>query len=163
MSDGWTPERVEMLKQLLAENFSFSEIASRLGGEISRSGVAGKVARMGLNGLSQRPGATHAKHTPRHRGPVFRPVIVKAEPPVFLCEPEAHADGPVCRYMNGHPTEPGWQYCGHPVAKPGTSWCSFHSSIVWEPQRTEASRRKYENAEAHAAKSDAAMRRAGLG
>lgn len=49
----WTDERVELLKRLWHDGSSYSEIASALGGGISRSAVAGKVLRLGLGGRKQ--------------------------------------------------------------------------------------------------------------
>jgi GcrA cell cycle regulator len=61
----WTPERVELLKQMWAEGLSASTIAGRLGGGISRNAVIGKVHRLGLSGR-----ATPARTaTPRPRRP----------------------------------------------------------------------------------------------
>jgi GcrA cell cycle regulator len=61
----WTPERVELLKQLWQEGLSASVIAGRLGAGISRNAVIGKVHRLGLSGR-----ATPARtSTPRPRRP----------------------------------------------------------------------------------------------
>lgn len=45
-AEGWTPERIERLKQLRAESKSFTEIGRELG--ISRNAISGKVWRLGL-------------------------------------------------------------------------------------------------------------------
>lgn len=51
----WTAERVEILKQGVAEGLSYTEISQRLNGVFSRSACIGKAKRMGL---AQPPAAT---------------------------------------------------------------------------------------------------------
>jgi GcrA cell cycle regulator len=57
---GWTDERVETLSKLWGEGLSASQIASALGGGVTRNAVIGKVHRLGLSGRARRarPGAT---------------------------------------------------------------------------------------------------------
>jgi GcrA cell cycle regulator len=51
----WNDERVETLKKLWSEGLSASQIANRLGRDLSRNAVIGKVHRLGLSGrASQR-------------------------------------------------------------------------------------------------------------
>ncbi|WP_341760075.1 GcrA family cell cycle regulator [Candidatus Endowatersipora endosymbiont of Watersipora subatra] len=45
----WTDEKVTQLSRLWADGFSASEIASELGGGITRNAVIGKVYRLGLS------------------------------------------------------------------------------------------------------------------
>ena len=49
MINGWTDDRVEVLKKLWAEGLSASQIAKQLGG-VTRNAVIGKVHRLGLAG-----------------------------------------------------------------------------------------------------------------
>jgi GcrA cell cycle regulator len=49
MMNGWTEERVEILKRLWTEGLSASQIAKQLGG-VTRNAVIGKVHRLGLAG-----------------------------------------------------------------------------------------------------------------
>jgi hypothetical protein len=46
----WSEEAVERLKALHAQGFSGAELASRLGGGLTRSAVFGKLHRLGLTG-----------------------------------------------------------------------------------------------------------------
>jgi GcrA cell cycle regulator len=46
----WNDERVETLKKLWSEGLSASQIANRLGRDLSRNAVIGKVHRLGLSG-----------------------------------------------------------------------------------------------------------------
>lgn len=52
---GWTEDRVEWLRRLWADGLSCSEIASEMGGGLTRNGVIGKVQRLGLSGRGARP------------------------------------------------------------------------------------------------------------
>ena len=45
----WTDERVELLKKLWADGLSASQIATQLGGGVSRNAVIGKVHRLKLS------------------------------------------------------------------------------------------------------------------
>lgn len=69
----WTPERVEKLKALVADNLSASQIADELGG-VTRNAVIGKVARLGLTlGAGQR---TPIKRRPKRQAPAYRSNVV---------------------------------------------------------------------------------------
>jgi hypothetical protein len=46
----WSEEAVELLRALHAQGFSGAELASRLGGGLTRSAVFGKLHRLGLTG-----------------------------------------------------------------------------------------------------------------
>ncbi len=46
----WTDERVELLKKLWGDGLSASQIATEIGGGITRNAVIGKVHRLGLSG-----------------------------------------------------------------------------------------------------------------
>ncbi|THF50665.1 GcrA family cell cycle regulator [Allorhizobium terrae] len=54
----WTDERVEKLKKLWAEGLSASQIATQLGGGVSRNAVIGKVHRLCLPGRVKAGGTT---------------------------------------------------------------------------------------------------------
>ncbi|HBF30511.1 GcrA family cell cycle regulator [Rhizobium sp.] len=56
----WTDERVEKLKKLWAEGLSASQIATQLGGGVSRNAVIGKVHRLCLPGRAKAGGTTAA-------------------------------------------------------------------------------------------------------
>jgi hypothetical protein len=50
----WSEEAVERLKALHGQGLSGAELASRLGGGLTRSAVFGKLHRLGLTGKSER-------------------------------------------------------------------------------------------------------------
>jgi GcrA cell cycle regulator len=58
----WNKERVEILEKLWAEGLSASQIAGRLGRDLSRNAVIGKVHRLGL---SARANARHSMYSRR--------------------------------------------------------------------------------------------------
>ncbi len=49
MTNGWTDDRVTLLKKLWTDGLSASQIAKQLGG-VTRNAVIGKVHRLGLAG-----------------------------------------------------------------------------------------------------------------
>lgn len=55
MSFVWSVEAVERLKALHAQGLSGSELASRLGGGLTRSAIFGKLHRLGLTGKTGEP------------------------------------------------------------------------------------------------------------
>lgn len=84
MSDavsGWTDERVELLGKLWSEGLSASQIATALGGGVTRNAVIGKVHRLGLSGR------TKGSPPPAPRAPKPRPP--SAPGPVLDAAPSA--------------------------------------------------------------------------
>ena len=81
----WTDERVERLSTLWLEGRSASQIASELGGGVSRNAVIGKVHRLGLSGRVVPPADASA---PRIRE------VVPPEPVAEAISPAAW-DAPV--------------------------------------------------------------------
>lgn len=59
----WTDERVERLKRLWAEGLSASQIATQLGGGVSRNAVIGKVHRLNLPGRAKAGGTQATART----------------------------------------------------------------------------------------------------
>lgn len=114
----WTPERTAHLHELRALHHSFGVIASSLG--ITRSQVAGKCKREGLVGGST---VTLA--------PVARPRRVLPPAPEMLNIGIYDLRRNTCRFM-----ATGATYCGHDTA--GASYCAYHRSIVYRPERRAA-------------------------
>jgi GcrA cell cycle regulator len=67
MTNGWTEDRVEILKKLWTEGLSASQIAKQLGG-VTRNAVIGKVHRLGLAGR-----AAPSRPVKRISVPIARP------------------------------------------------------------------------------------------
>lgn len=78
----WTDERVEKLKKLWAEGLSASQIATQLGGGVSRNAVIGKVHRLCLPGRAKAGGtiATPARTPKRPAAPAARAPNYPARP-----------------------------------------------------------------------------------
>jgi hypothetical protein len=93
----WPAERTKRLRELLAAGLGYRAIAREL--ECSRSAVAGKAARLGLNREPATPSLDERLRWDR-----------------------VTATG--CRWVEGDPrTE--WRWCGAPQ-KAGTAWCAQH-------------------------------------
>lgn len=155
----WTTARVDQLRQLHAEGFSFSEIASQIGG-ITRNAAIGKAARIGLDARASFNNAPIRKLDPVERA---RRLALRAErrnaaqrrrwalakmgtgislPPEPLpppapvpleCRPcsllELTAD--TCRFPIGDPGERDFHFCG---AQPQVgSYCGFHDKLTHSP------------------------------
>lgn len=113
----WTDERVEKLKVLHANGYSFSEIAAELGGGISRNGAIGKAHRLGLDG---------------RKVPFKAPAGIKPEPFVIACvevEPRhltfANLQENDCRFSYG---DGPFSFCGLPKVA-GSSYCGPHHRV----------------------------------
>lgn len=76
MTNGWTDDRVSLLKKLWTDGLSASQIAKQLGG-VTRNAVIGKVHRLGLAGR-----AAPSRPIKRVAAPVvrLRPVLVASQP-----------------------------------------------------------------------------------
>jgi GcrA cell cycle regulator len=76
----WTPERVELLKELWAKGLSASNIAGRLGQGITRNAVIGKVHRLNLAGRAPQPRSEVARprkvREPAHPGRQVAPLTL---------------------------------------------------------------------------------------
>lgn len=146
----WTAERVEHLKSLWLSGSSAAEIAKELG-NTTRSGVLGKINRLGLcdedrpprpelNGRHKSPG--HHVLTQRTRSierPKFPKIpelrVVKAE------ETEMLREGPVislldltskgCRWPMGTPGQPTFGFCGADRAHPEKPYCDRHAARAY--------------------------------
>ena len=86
MTNGWTDDRVTLLKKLWTDGLSASQIAKQLGG-VTRNAVIGKVHRLGLAGR-----ATPSRPIKRIATPLVRvrPVLV-----VSQLAPEAAPTAPL--------------------------------------------------------------------
>jgi GcrA cell cycle regulator len=76
MTNGWTDDRVSLLKKLWTDGLSASQIAKQLGG-VTRNAVIGKVHRLGLAGRAAPSRPVKRIATPVVR---LRPVLVAAAP-----------------------------------------------------------------------------------
>jgi GcrA cell cycle regulator len=157
----WTDERVETLKKLWGEGLSASQIATEIGGGITRNAVIGKVHRLGLSGRGKAkappPARPKAKAVPAPSAPAPapRPAAIVAPPPAALAIEAAPEPAPVavadevglplservtimdlresmCRWPMGDPTKPEFRFCGARSVT-GLPYCSHHAQVAYQP------------------------------
>ena len=166
----WNDERTALLTKLWAEGASASVIASRLGDDVSRNAVIGKVHRLGL------PGRHTASRRPKPRlpqscgGAVPRPAPLGSNQPVcsihdlapqsgalpaptlriVRCSDEQHEAAPgvslfdlkesMCRWPEGDPKDDGFHFCGQ-YAEDGQSYCARHGRLAVQTDHKSQKRR----------------------
>ena len=154
----WTDERVELLKQLWGDGLSASQIATQLGGGVSRNAVIGKVHRLSLSGRAKpaasgprpprkpRPAApprlprtfvagntalkVHAQPLPRRA-----PVPVPAEElvvPISLNVSLVALNDQMCKWPIGDPGAEGFHFCGHHNFN-SLPYCEYHARLAYQP------------------------------
>lgn len=141
----WSEERIALLTKLWGEGLSCSQIATEMGGNVTRNSVIGKVTRLKLpkrlvtharaNTSKRVPGAVPARrrpNTPRvpsNSTPRPPQVIVDTTPapeaPASLCLPLIELTATTCRWPVGDPRQPGFGFCGHDIAE-GSRYCPYH-------------------------------------
>lgn len=153
----WTDQHLALLKERFEAGDSATQIAVRLGDGFSRNAVIGKLHRLNLKRgkvvavqsvkktpgpawegrARQKPSLARVRSTITTSDEVVEPLVV---PQPELVEPTGggvplHAlDGlfRMCRWIVRPDAERkgGDLYCGHRTV-PGTSWCSWHKSLVF--------------------------------
>ena len=127
----WPPERVAMLRRLVAEGLSGSEIGREM--DLTKGAVIGKCRRLGIRlqgnnfGGGCRTGQVlKPKPVPvvRKRKAVAAPVVVVPAPvPAPGIKPTR-----TCQWLDG--SAPQWRTCDAPT-RPGTAWCETHYRRVY--------------------------------
>lgn len=116
MNQAWTDERINSLRQLHSEGFTFSEIARALG--TSRGSCIGKADRLQL---PERP-------RPQAKKPTRRPHQPLSEVGrLHLLDIRDHH----CRFPIGEPEQPGFAFCG--AEKVRGAYCAHHADIAYRP------------------------------
>lgn len=159
----WTPERVELLKQMWADGLSASVIAGRLGAGVSRNAVIGKVHRLGLSGRAMPPRTA----SPRPRRP-HQPSLAGSQPGRPRMLPTAGATALKAQVCQERVVEPDPEpirlvdiprgervnllmlsdkTCRWPIGEPGTDdfffcgmsprestpYCEYHARLAYQP------------------------------
>lgn len=144
----WNDKRIELLKELWDEGLSCSQIAARLGRDVSRNAVIGKASRLGLprRACSRLASTSKRPRKPRPRPwrdwrpkqtPVSALFAAKPFAPTYIelvipeCERKTlmqlgDAD---CRWPcnNG---EPDYQFCARPKVD-GLPYCKDHARVAY--------------------------------
>ena len=157
----WTDERVELLKKLWSDGLSASQIATQLGGGVSRNAVIGKVHRLKLSGRGrtsssqprQKKAATAAKSIMRPSRPMTTSIGATALQAQFDAEPVmrqalrpmANVVIPIsrklqlielnertCKWPNGDPLAEDFSFCGNDAGENGP-YCGYHSRVAYQP------------------------------
>ena len=147
---GWDDERVELLRRLWADGNSAGQIASRLGGAVTRNAVIAKVWRLGLSGRSTTSRAPMRKRVspaqkahrqklhklffaPRERQPdvtfidIHEPVPIPPRQRKTLQQLDEHH----CRWPVGDPRQPDFHFCGA-EREPGVAYCQMHQRRAFD-------------------------------
>lgn len=126
----WTPERIEILRDLWSQNIRVIEIAKTL--KISRNAVIGKASRLRLP-MRVRPGMRSTERKPRVAGPQLKKSIPfklkevpKAISPVSLADIKPHQ----CRWPIGDPKHDDFHMCGGQRVDSGP-YCQGHTEVAY--------------------------------
>jgi GcrA cell cycle regulator len=158
---GWTPERVERLKTLAAENkLSARQIGTELG--FRRGAVLGKLKRLGIS--IAKPAKPTTCRKPRRRGArkargprsysyrspkAARDLAIAAarelqaieaeleravllEPPATAIRSVLELRAGVCRYPFGDPRHPNFCFCGGEAFQ-SLPYCAGHARLSYRP------------------------------
>jgi GcrA cell cycle regulator len=152
----WPDARVEALKRAWREGLSASQIAARLGDDLTRSAVIGKLHRLGVSG-GRKPSAPRLPLAPSPPRSVGRPALTLVTPgrlePILDAPPISAASGAPpfrpgpkylrdmtareCRFGLGDPG-PGagafQLFCAAPTS--GHAYCAHHRAIAILPPRS---------------------------
>lgn len=145
-SHEWTEAEEQQLRALHAQGLSSSQIAVKIGRGKTRSGVIGKLHRLGI----VRPQAAQSTRTRiyERKGPkpdappkakIGKPSLPVIPPPrstfqddcIILRKPEPDR----CSFPIGDPSAKGFHLCGLPRRK-GSSYCEDHYTVAHAPNQT---------------------------
>lgn len=157
------PARVERMRKLWAKGLSCSQVATRMGDDVTKSMVIGKITRLGAKARSEGHTAYVAAtgHPPpgyggRTLAPTAPPKPPKPE--VMVRKPrETPADALLaastivpfnatwrlgdqppkrCKWPMGDPLKDSFCVCGHPVGEPDdpkANYCDKHLAVATHP------------------------------
>ena len=141
---GWTPEKVNKLKELWGKGSTAAQIASIIG-EVSRNAVIGKAHRLNLQAratskktrqkinVEESNTTTEAKTQKLGRKARFKALLLdknfEQENPKKLEE----LTDETCRWPIGHPYEEKFYFCGRkPMEK--FPYCKLHVLYAFQPK-----------------------------
>ena len=139
---GWTPEKVNKLKELWGRGNTASEIASILG-EVTRNAVIGKAYRLNLAAKSVPKNNKFNKASPKDQN-ISQPgrKTRRSKFKSLLLDKNFEPENPksleeltdvVCRWPIGHPYEKDFYFCGRkPLEK--FPYCKLHVLYAFQPK-----------------------------
>jgi GcrA cell cycle regulator len=144
----WTDDRVEILKKLWAEGLTARQIATELGGRVSRCAVIGKARRIKLSSRNRaealrvsngvREQARRIRAIQAAKATARPPERKRLEPFLTDLEPETVATSVTFAELADHHCH--WpvsgvgtsiRFCGARVA--GTAYCEHHCRMAYRP------------------------------
>jgi GcrA cell cycle regulator len=143
----WTDERIALLKDSWESGMTASQIAEKLGENVSRNAVIGKAHRLGLKSRPSpvKPGEAEVPVA------VVAPAAVAAAPAAApppaprVATPRAAAKGKaaktslldltekICKWPIGHPGDADFHFCGKGAQAP-FPYCTEHCLIAYQAQ-----------------------------
>ena len=139
---GWTPEKVDKLKELWGKGNTAGQIASIIG-EVTRNAVIGKAYRLNL-GVKSIAKNNHSKQIQQHHKHAvkFRRETRRSKFEALLLDKNFEPENPksleelndeICRWPIGHPDEPDFYFCGRKSMK-DFSYCKLHILYAFQPK-----------------------------
>src|SRR6266699_7276446 len=135
----WTPEIVEMLKDMVEKGCSTAiiseELSSRFGVEISRNAVIGKIHRLKIENQKKPTIVREWKPNTMSQNKLSPPKPKRSPPKplkVYINQLDSVSALGMCRYPDRDDAGVAI-YCGLPTMEIGIgkcSWCSWHHAIV---------------------------------
>ena len=138
INSGWTAERIDLLKNLLASGFSSREIALEIG--VSRYAVIGKISHLKLNSGARRCFAGNGD--PKVQRPVSQQAIMRALRAKAHAAPESlqvhngnrcsllELTDQSCRWPIDNATDVEFWFCGNERVE-GLPYCAGHARIAY--------------------------------
>lgn len=157
----WTPERVDLLKNLWAEGLSTAQIANQLGG-VTRNAVIGKIHRLGLSVARKKSARqkvqraeTSRKSRKFNHGPSTaqqkaraRENYMNAAGPLD-CDPPPHEriglmqlTERTCKWPIGDLKDDDFGFCGRTKPNDGYPYCDYHSRFAYQPVQSRNTKRE---------------------
>jgi GcrA cell cycle regulator len=127
----WTDEKVAALKKHWDEGLSASQIAAKLGDDVTRNAVIGKAHRLGLK---SRPSPVKAAAKTKKTAASTPKKSKKAK--VTLLDLTER----MCKWPIGHPDQDDFHFCGKPSI-PAMPYCQAHCGEAYQAQQPRKSRR----------------------
>jgi|TARA_B100001971_G_scaffold49829_1_gene45098 GcrA cell cycle regulator len=137
----WDDFKIDQLRSLWGKKTA-SQIAELIGG-VSRNAVIGKAHRLNLSAKIKKRISSHynsvssalSNKSIRKRGrrSKFKSLLLDKDfEPAKSLHLEQLTDH-TCKYMEGHPNEPGASFCGRKTVEK-FSYCPLHLMIIFQPK-----------------------------